>query len=80
MTDAMDLANAIISKPDDIAGAIAEFQPPMWERAKIAGRVAWENTMGRFEPGALDNWVKKFKSKLEKQGNLQLLELTGRKK
>ncbi|EEA26676.1 salicylate hydroxylase, putative [Talaromyces marneffei ATCC 18224] len=80
MTDAMDLANAIISKPDDIADAIAEFQPAMWERAKIAGHVAWENTMGRFEPGALDAWVKRFQKMLENQGNLQLLELTKRKK
>jgi 2-polyprenyl-6-methoxyphenol hydroxylase-like FAD-dependent oxidoreductase len=65
MTDAMDLANAIISKPDDIAAAIAEFQPAMWERAKIAGTIAWENTMGRFEPGALGNMVNRFQRMLE---------------
>lgn len=80
MTDAMDLANAIISKTDDMAAAIAEYQPAMWERAKIAGNLAWENTMGRFEPGALDNWVKRWQAKLKRQGNIQMLELTDRKK
>lgn len=80
MTDAMDLANAIISKPHDIAAAIAEFEPDMWQRAKIAGDVAWENTMARFEPGALDRIVRRLQRQLEKQGNLQLLELVERKK
>ncbi|RAO65248.1 uncharacterized protein BHQ10_001260 [Talaromyces amestolkiae] len=80
MTDGMDLANAIISNPDDIAAAIAEFQPAMWERAKIAGNAAWRNSMERFEPGALDSLVKRLQSTLEKQGNLQLLELTEQKK
>ncbi|EED19059.1 zeaxanthin epoxidase, putative [Talaromyces stipitatus ATCC 10500] len=79
MTDALDLANAIISKPNDIAAAIAEFQPRMWERAKIAGEVAWENAMARFEPGALVRSKRRFQRRLESQGNLQLLELADRK-
>lgn len=46
----------------------------MWERAKIAGKIARENSMGRFEPGALNRWLKIIQRNLEKQKNLQLLE------
>lgn len=80
MTDAMDLANAIIAKPNDIAAAIRESEPKMWERASIAGTVAWHNTIARFEKGGLEKWANRIKQKLEKDGHLQLLQLVERQK
>jgi 2-polyprenyl-6-methoxyphenol hydroxylase-like FAD-dependent oxidoreductase len=79
MADAMHLANAIIANPNNIAAAIAETEPRMWEMAKVAGSLAFENGLLRYEPGGLEKWVKTIKEKLEKQGNLQLLELLEKK-
>lgn len=72
MADGMHLANAIIAQPDNIAAAIAEVEPKMMKRAKIAGDVAFENGLLRYEPGGLEKWVANIKNMLEKQGDLLL--------
>ncbi|OKL63425.1 hypothetical protein UA08_01182 [Talaromyces atroroseus] len=79
MADGMNLANAIIAHPDNIAAAIAETETRMWKMAKVASNLAWENGLLRYEPGGLEKWVAFLKEKFEKQGDLQLLELLDKK-
>ncbi|KAH8690005.1 putative salicylate hydroxylase [Talaromyces proteolyticus] len=66
MADGMDLAEAIIAQPDNIAAAIREMEPKMCERATGAAGIAWENTMLRFEPGGLKRTEDRFKRLFQK--------------
>lgn len=66
LTDSMNLAKAIIAHPGDIAGAIHESEVKMWEGAKGAASLAWENTLLRYEPGGLEKTAARLAMMLKK--------------
>ncbi|CRG83524.1 hypothetical protein PISL3812_00876 [Talaromyces islandicus] len=66
LADAMNLAKAIIAHPDDIAGAIHKSEVKMWDAAKGAASLAWENTLMRYEPGGLEKTAAKLATMMKK--------------
>ncbi|QKX64517.1 uncharacterized protein TRUGW13939_11692 [Talaromyces rugulosus] len=66
LADAMNLAKEIIAHPDDIAGAIHEAEVKMWDGAKDAAALAWENTLLRYEPGGLEKTMERVTTMLKK--------------
>lgn len=66
LTDAMNLGKAIVVRPDDIAGAIHEAEVKMWDGAKGAASLAWENTLLRYEPGGLEKTAARLTMMIKK--------------
>ncbi|RHZ61379.1 hypothetical protein CDV55_101494 [Aspergillus turcosus] len=73
MTDAMELAQAILKQPENLAAAVKEYETSMWPRAQKASAITWENTMTRFEPGGLQKFADLLNQTLEKQNNMLLM-------
>jgi 2-polyprenyl-6-methoxyphenol hydroxylase-like FAD-dependent oxidoreductase len=67
MKDSLDLAQAIIKQPTNIAAAIAEYEATMWPRSTQEAETAWERTLSRFKAGAGQDFANHMKRALERR-------------
>jgi 2-polyprenyl-6-methoxyphenol hydroxylase-like FAD-dependent oxidoreductase len=61
MQDSLELANAIIKSPDDLALAVKEYEGVMFPRATKTTQKTWDSLQQRFAPGG----VAKFLARLQ---------------
>lgn len=66
LTDAMDLALAIVENRDDIGKTIQEYESKMFPRARAIMQQTWDLKQIWFEPGCVDGLVQALSSELMK--------------